>query len=138
MTMQEVFPMEYRLSQRCMEDKDFYEGVRASEMTLLIVHIYCLKILIAKFVKLYLPGMVGLDKSDFLLRLCACAEVRNAHYHICSDYHNVTRCSQCSIGEHRAMMHRVRGIIKSQTTLIPCQILVCFMLEIAKSANNRK
>ena len=29
MTLQETLEMEYRLSQRCMEDKDFYEGVRA-------------------------------------------------------------------------------------------------------------
>ena len=29
MSLQEVLVMEYRLSQRCVEDKDFYEGVRA-------------------------------------------------------------------------------------------------------------
>ncbi|KAK3105582.1 hypothetical protein FSP39_001027 [Pinctada imbricata] len=29
MDLQEVLEMEYRLSQRCIEDKDFYEGVRA-------------------------------------------------------------------------------------------------------------
>ncbi|XP_046580141.1 3-hydroxyisobutyryl-CoA hydrolase, mitochondrial-like [Haliotis rubra] len=29
MTLQQVLNMEYRLSQRCLEDKDFYEGVRA-------------------------------------------------------------------------------------------------------------
>jgi hypothetical protein len=31
MSMAEVLQMEYRLSQRCVEDKDFYEGVRAGE-----------------------------------------------------------------------------------------------------------
>lgn len=29
MTLQDVLVMEYRLSQRCVEDHDFYEGVRA-------------------------------------------------------------------------------------------------------------
>ncbi len=29
MSLQDVLQMEYRLSQRCMLDKDFYEGVRA-------------------------------------------------------------------------------------------------------------
>ncbi len=29
MTLQDVLQMEYRLVQRCVQDKDFYEGVRA-------------------------------------------------------------------------------------------------------------
>lgn len=29
MSLQDVLQMEYRLSQRCVQDKDFYEGVRA-------------------------------------------------------------------------------------------------------------
>ena len=29
LSLQDVLAMEYRLSQHCMEDKDFYEGVRA-------------------------------------------------------------------------------------------------------------
>jgi 3-hydroxyisobutyryl-CoA hydrolase len=33
-TLQEDLEVEYRLSQRCIEDKDFYEGVRAGEICL--------------------------------------------------------------------------------------------------------
>ena len=29
LSLQDVLQMEYRISQRCIEDKDFYEGVRA-------------------------------------------------------------------------------------------------------------
>ena len=29
LNLQDCLEMEYRLSQRCIEDKDFYEGVRA-------------------------------------------------------------------------------------------------------------
>ena len=31
MSFRDVFTMEYRLSQRCIEDKDLYEGVRAGK-----------------------------------------------------------------------------------------------------------
>lgn len=30
-TLQDDLQVEYRLSQRCIEDKDFYEGVRAGK-----------------------------------------------------------------------------------------------------------
>ena len=33
LSLQEVLAMEYRLSQHCMQDKDFYEGVRAGEFS---------------------------------------------------------------------------------------------------------
>lgn len=31
MTLQDCLVMEYRISQRCIEDQDFYEGVRAGK-----------------------------------------------------------------------------------------------------------
>ena len=31
MNLAEILQVEYRLSQRCLEDHDFYEGVRAGE-----------------------------------------------------------------------------------------------------------
>ena len=31
LSLQDTLAMEYRLSQHCMQDKDFYEGVRAGE-----------------------------------------------------------------------------------------------------------
>ena len=34
MSLQECLQMEYRLSQRCMENNDFYEGVRAGKIFL--------------------------------------------------------------------------------------------------------
>ena len=33
LNLQDCLEMEYRLSQRCIEDKDFYEGVRAGGFT---------------------------------------------------------------------------------------------------------